>query len=94
MISSFIAPAITFLFRAVSVKFLYFTAIFGIVAVLIPVLIGYISPYLTGSPVVAINLLPAGIIYFIDVFEIDVGITMLMSAHVTRFMIRRLPVIG
>lgn len=38
--------------------------------------------------------LPDGILYFMEVFQIHVGIPLLLGAHVARFTIRRLPFIG
>lgn len=38
--------------------------------------------------------LPDGILYFMEVFQIHVGIPLLLGAYVARFTIRRLPFIG
>jgi len=38
--------------------------------------------------------LPSGIAWFLGAFEIPLGLTILSSAWVIRFLIRRLPVIG
>lgn len=39
-------------------------------------------------------LLPSSIGYFLQIFRIDVGIPMILSAYVTRFFIRRIPLFG
>lgn len=38
--------------------------------------------------------LPNDFLFYFDVFEFDVGIALLLGALITRFLIRRIPVIG
>lgn len=38
--------------------------------------------------------LPAGVVYFTDALQLEVGIGFMVSAYVIRFLIRRIPVIG
>lgn len=38
--------------------------------------------------------IPEGMWWFIHLFKIPIGITMILSAYVTRFAIRRIPIIG
>lgn len=38
--------------------------------------------------------LPSGVVYFTQAFQLPLGIGMMVSAYVLRFLIRRIPVIG
>lgn len=89
------APVIAFLMREIVAKFVVFAAVFGLVAVLAPVAIGYLGPYLTGGSLSsAFSGLSGSVWFFLDFFNLGFGIPLLISAAVTRFIIRRLPVIG
>ena len=89
------AALISWLLREVIIKFLVFTAVFALVAFLVPYaveqLVGFISTTaLTG----AFNQVPAGVWYILDLFRLDYGLPLVLSAIVARFLIRRLPFIG
>jgi hypothetical protein len=84
--------ALAWVFRSLLVKFgiffaLYFvtTEFVGFVANLIP------SASTVNGPLAGIG---AGTWYFLNVFAITQGLSMVVSAYATRFVIRRLPVIG
>lgn len=81
-----------FVFRSVMVKFVVFFALFFVVtefvAMLTPMLPN--ASGLTG----VLGGIPSGVWYFMDLFNVSAGIPMLLSAYVTRFVIRRIPVIG
>ncbi len=81
-----------FIFRSVMVKFVVFFALFFVVtefiALVAPMLPNGAS--LTG----ALGGIPSGVWYFMDLFNVSAGIPILLSAYVTRFVIRRIPVIG
>lgn len=79
-------------FRSVIVKFGLFFGLFfvtseftGFVAELLPQ-----STSITGS----MSAVTAGTWYFLDVFKIGTGLSLVVSAYATRFIIRRLPIIG
>jgi hypothetical protein len=81
-----------FIFRSLLVKFVAFFALFFIttefVAVLVPMLPGaskISSAFAAQAP---------GVWYFLDLFKIGFGVSAVLSAYVTRFVIRRIPVIG
>ena len=38
--------------------------------------------------------IPAGVWYFLDLFNFSMGFSALLSAYVTRFIVRRIPIIG
>lgn len=89
------APVLTFLLRDVVVKFVVFTAIFAVVAFLVPIAVGFLSPYIgTSALTSAFGALGPGVWYFLDFFNLSYGLPLLISAFVARFLIRRLPVIG
>jgi hypothetical protein len=81
-----------FIFRSVVIKFAVFFGLFFVTTEFISVLSGLlpISSALTGS----LGGIPAGVWYFLDLFNVSAGLPMLLSAWATRFIIRRIPVIG
>ena len=86
---------ISWLIRAVLIKFLVFTSVFMLVALLVPFAIGWLASFIgVGDLTSAFNVLPAGIWYFLDIFRTDFGVPIIISAFVSRFLIRRLPVVG
>lgn len=91
----FIVSLLRYLLSGVAVKFVAFTAIFGIVAVLIPVVISFISPFIGVSGLNdAFAAIPPGVWWVVDFFRLDFGLPLIISALVARFVIRRLPVVG
>lgn len=76
-------------------RFVFLTGLFGVMALLMPILIGYVAPFvlpisLTG----AFQNQSAAVWFFVDFFSLGYGLPLMISAFVTRFLIRRLPVIG
>lgn len=88
-------PILTWLVRAVVVKFIVLTGVFAVMAIVIPMAINMISPFLgINSLTGAFSGIDAGVWWFLDFFALDSGIPLVISAYVARFLIRRLPVIG
>lgn len=88
-------PIISWIFRQVLIKFVVFTAIVLVVGFLVPFVIEFLGSKIgTGGLTSAFSYLPAGIWYFLDYFDVGWGLPMMISAWVSRFLIRRLPVIG
>lgn len=83
---------IAFIFRSIIVKFVLYFGLFFVCTEFISVL----SPMLPDASNLsgALNGIPAGVWYFLDLFNISSGIPILLSAYLTRFVIRRIPVIG
>lgn len=81
-----------FVLRTVVVKFVVFTALYWIVSELV----GAITSWLpTGSALTsAFGGISAATWYFLDLFAFSAGLPILVSAFLTRFIIRRIPVIG
>lgn len=83
------------IYRAVIVKFVIFTAVFALVIFFVPLAAGFLSNFISTTAFTsAFSSLPAGIWYFCDLFRLDYGVPLLIAAFVSRFLIRRLPVIG
>ncbi len=88
-------PMVTWIFREIVIKFLVFTALFVVLAFLIPKAIAMVTPWIgTGGLSSAFGGLGAGVWFFLDFFQLAYGVPLVISAFVTRFLIRRLPVIG
>ncbi|EJL85639.1 hypothetical protein PMI16_03419 [Herbaspirillum sp. CF444] len=83
---------LAFVVRSIIVKFVVFFGLFFITTEFIAV-ISNILP--TGADLsAALGGLPGDVWYFLDLFNVSAGIPVLLSAWVTRFIIRRIPVIG
>lgn len=83
-----------FLVKSVMVKFAVFFGLFFVTTGFIAVLSSSgLLPSSAGLSSSLAGLTPAGA-YFFDLFALSTGISMVISAYVTRFIIRRLPVIG
>ncbi|MEM8512327.1 hypothetical protein RCH14_001643 [Massilia sp. MP_M2] len=83
---------LSFLLSSFIIKFVLFFALmfivqgfFGLVAHMIP------NSYRIS---IVLGGIPASVWYFLDLFNIAAGFTAITSAYATRFVIRRLPVIG
>ncbi|MCE3261585.1 MAG: hypothetical protein K0R43_664 [Pseudoduganella sp.] len=81
-----------FVFRSVIVKFVVFFALFFVTTEFISLL----TPLLPDASGIsgALGGIPASVWYFMDLFNVSAGLPILLSAWVTRFIIRRIPVIG
>jgi len=81
-----------FVLRSVMVKFVAFFALFFITTELMAV----IAPLLpTGDSLSGVlSSVPSGVWYFLDLFNVSAGIPLVLTAYVTRFIIRRIPIIG
>lgn len=92
IVLSALNAVLTFVVRSIIVKFVVFFGLFFITTEFIAV-ISSILP--TGSDLsAALGGIPGDVWYFLDLFNVSAGIPVLLSAWVTRFVIRRIPVIG
>lgn len=91
---SFGWTALTWIFRSVIIKFGIFFALYFVVTEFIPVLVGAVIPSGDGGLAAALASLSPGVWWFLDLFRADVGIPAVVSAWASRFIIRRIPVIG
>ncbi|MFZ6755376.1 DUF2523 family protein [Undibacterium sp. Dicai25W] len=86
-----------FLLRSVLVKFVTFFALFFIVKEFVNVLVSsnlYPGATQASSLTSALSGIPSSVWYFLDLFSVSTGISTVVSAYATRFIIRRIPVIG
>lgn len=81
-----------FVFRSLIVKFIAFFALFFVTTEFIQLVI----PLLPGAATLtnAFSAQAPGVWYFLDLFKVGFGVSACLSALVTRFIIRRIPMIG
>jgi hypothetical protein len=81
-----------FIFRSLIVKFIAFFALFFVTTEFIQLVV----PLLPGASTLtnAFSAQAPGVWYFLDLFKVGFGVSACLSAFVTRFIIRRIPVIG
>lgn len=82
---------IRWVFHSSIIKFVIFTALFFVVSEMVQFLASMLPSALDLSTLGGI---PASVWYFLDLFNVSVGLPMMLAAFVTRFLIRRIPVIG
>jgi len=91
VIASALWTIIGWLFRSVLIKFLVMFALYFVISEFSSVLLSLLPPITFGN---SFTVLSPGVWYFLDFFQIQQGAPMLLSAFLTRFLIRRIPVIG
>ncbi|MEB0137647.1 MULTISPECIES: DUF2523 family protein [unclassified Undibacterium] len=84
--------ALAWLVRSVLVKFVVFFGLYFITTEFVSVITNLLpsSSSLNG----ALSSIAANTAYFLDVFALQAGLSLVVSAYATRFLIRRLPIIG
>ncbi|HFR4133478.1 TPA: DUF2523 family protein [Raoultella ornithinolytica] len=85
--------AFSFIFRGIVPKFFLFFALYYITTEFVPAVIELFLPQSLDISALFSGL-PDSIWYFLELMQFSVGVPMVFSAMVTRFIIRRLPVIG
>lgn len=99
MLAPFLAPivasAFTWLLREVVLKFIILASIFSVVSFFVPFAISYIANFINTDYLndAFYNVSP-GVWWWLDTFNFNFGLPLIISAHISRFLIRRLPVIG
>ncbi len=92
---AFLGLMVTWLLRAVVIKFIVMAAVVALLVELVPVVAGLIAPFIgTSGLTSAFSSIPAGVWWFLDFCRLDIGVPALLAAWVTRFIIRRIPFIG
>ncbi|MEQ9831879.1 DUF2523 family protein [Pectobacterium versatile] len=84
---------ISFIFRSVVMKFVVMFGLFFVVQEFVPILLSLINV----SPLPLVELfsqLPDSVWYFLNLFQVPTGISLMVAAIITRFIIRRIPLIG
>ena len=84
--------ALTWIFQKFVIKFVVLFAVFFVVEALASVLGGFLPQVSSLNGV--FSSIPSGIWFFMDLFAFSDGASIVMTAMVYRFLIRRMPVIG
>lgn len=90
-----VAEALAFILRKVVVSFVIFAALETLLLYLMPKLLEMVAGYTGTSELTSMwSYLPDAAFWWLRVGGLDTGLPTVISAVVTRFLIRRLPVIG
>jgi hypothetical protein len=91
----FIASMLSWVFREVVVKFVVFIAVFSMVSFLVPIAVSYLGGFISPSSISgAFGAIDSGVWFVLKFFRLNDGVPLIVSAYVSRFLIRRLPLIG
>lgn len=83
------------LVREVVIKAAVFAALYALLVLFMPLVWGYVSGFVGVSGLTSLfNAVPDGVYWFLYALKFDVGIPLVISAYVSRFLIRRLPIVG
>lgn len=90
-----ISKLLNFIFRKTVPKFFLFFALFYLVLEFTPVLMRWVG----GDEMIlslnsSLGAIPSTVGYFLEPFRIDLGLKLIVSALITRFIIRRVPLMG
>lgn len=81
-----------FVFRSIIAKFFIFFGLYFVTSEFVPVLIDLLPGVVSLNS--TFQSMPSSVAYFLRFFMVPQGLSMIFSAYVTRFMIRRIPLIG
>jgi len=81
-----------FVFRSFMVKFVLFFGLFFVTTEFMQI-VGTMLPDASALNI-TLGGVPSAVWYFLDLFNVSAGISVLLTSYVTRFIIRRLPIIG
>ncbi len=77
-------------YKAVMLGVLYF-----IVSWLMPLVWSYCAPFMGVDSLTGLfNAIPDSVFFFMLGLRMDIGVPLIISAYIARFLIRRLPVVG
>lgn len=85
---------LTWIFRLSTIKFVIFGALSLLLTPLMSLIMGLIDSSGLNNISALVSAIPEGIRFYMAIFKFDVGLPMLVAAYLTRFFIRRLPVVG
>lgn len=86
---------VVWVLREVVIKFLVIGAVYSLLVILVPMAVGYVTPYVGVSSLNSLFAqVPDSVYFFFYFFRLDVGLPLIISAFIAGFLIRRLPLIG
>ena len=87
--------AAAWLVREVVIKAMIIAALFWAMTYLMPMVISYVSPWIGVSSLNSFfAAVPDGLYWMFYALRFDFGIPLIVSASITKFLIRRIPLIG
>ncbi|ENS1319569.1 DUF2523 family protein [Proteus mirabilis] len=93
LLTTLFSGAFGFIFKGIVAKFFLFSALFYVTTEFIPIIIDWFLPKPTNLAEL-FGSLPDAIWYFLNLLQFPLGVPLVISAMLTRFIIRRLPIIG
>ena len=94
IVRSALFAVVGWIFRGATIKFLILSVLYYAITWIIE----SVLPAIDISPLSALqgllDTLPSGIVYFLGVMRFDVGLPLILGAMLSKFIIRRLPIIG
>lgn len=93
LLTTLFSGAFGFIFKGIVAKFFLFSALFYVTTEFIPIIIDWFLPKSTNLAEL-FGSLPDAIWYFLNLLQFPLGVPLMISAMLTRFIIRRLPIIG
>lgn len=95
VIAGLFTSLVSWVFRTVVIKFVVLSACVAVVTFLVPVVISKVGPFILPTSLTsAFSSVTPGMWFFLDVMGFNYGLPLVIAAMVSRFLIRRLPVIG
>lgn len=94
LLTNFLTFSMAAVFRSAVIKFVIFTAVVLLIAALVLIVFNYLANIDIFGLNNLLRNLPDGLLYFLTVFQFHLGVPMMLGAFLTRFAIRRVPVIG
>lgn len=85
---------VSWVFRAVVIKFVVLTALSVVITAIMSYVLGKLDLGAVTGLQSTLGGIPSGVLYFLGLFRFDVGLPLLFGAMLTKFLIRRLPIIG
>lgn len=91
---AYLTKLLSWLFSAVIIKFIVFGVCFLALTEVLPLLINLLLPQQATNLGSLLSNIPSEVSYFLGFFKIDVGVKLMLSAYLARFIVRRIPFVG
>lgn len=93
-LTGFFTKVLSWLFSAVVLKFLIFGIVFLSITEVLPLIITLLMPEQSTNIGSLLSNVPSEVAYFLSFFKVDVGVKLMLSAYLARFIVRRIPFLG